>query len=145
MKRLCVLLFWLLSASAAAAPFMVVKNVSMRQAIDDLALAAANHDLVLVKVQPIDTALVKRGFEDPHVRIVFVGNETAVRWAEASDPRLLSFLPMRLTLVQRDEQIVVMSDDLTPWKAAFSDSPGLHLLKAWEIEIQEFLQDFERQ
>ena len=32
----------------------------MQQAIEDITLAAANHDMVLVKDQPIDAALKKR-------------------------------------------------------------------------------------
>jgi len=127
---------------AWAEPLMASKSVDMRQAMDDLTAAALNHGMQLVKVQPIDSALVKRGFDNPHVRVAFIGSETAVRWAEAADPRLLSLLPLRLSLVQRGEQIVVMSDDLTPWKEAFKDSPGLKLLQAWEVELGEVLRDF---
>jgi uncharacterized protein (DUF302 family) len=90
---------------AWAEPLVASKTASMQQAIEDITLAAANHDMVLVKDQPIDAALKKRGFGDPHVRILFIGSETAVRWAEAADPRLLNLLPLRLTLIQRDEQL----------------------------------------
>jgi hypothetical protein len=121
---------------------MASKAVDMRQALDDLTVATMNHGMQLVKVQPIDTAMVKRGFEDPHVRIAFIGSETAVRWAEAADPRLLNLLPLRLSLVQRGEQVVVMSDDLAPWKEMFRDTPGLQLLQAWEVELGEVLRDF---
>jgi hypothetical protein len=47
-----------------------------------------------------------------------------------------------LSLVQRGEQVVVMSDDLAPWKEEFKDSPGLKLLEAWEVELGEVLRDF---
>lgn len=142
MRRALPLLFLLLAGPLAAAPLMASKTVDMRQAMDDLTVAAMNHGMQLVKVQPIDTAMVKRGFDNPHVRIAFIGSETAVRWAEAADPRLLNLLPLRLSLVQRGEQVVVMSDDLAPWKEAFKDSPGLKLLQAWEVELGEVLRDF---
>lgn len=131
-----------LALPARAEPLIASKQVDMRQAMDDLTAAAMNHDMQLVKVQPIDSALVKRGFDNPHVRIAFIGSETAVRWAEAADPRLLNLLPLRLVLVQRGDQVVVVSDDLAPWKAEFKDSPGLHLLQAWEVELGEVLKDF---
>lgn len=139
------LAFWCAALPALAAPQMAIKTADMRQAIDDLTLAAANHGMQLVKVQPIDKALVKRGFEDPHVRILFIGSETAVRWAEAADARLLNLLPMRLTLVQRGEQIVVMSDDLEPWKGQFPEGPARRVLEGWEVEIREVLADFSSQ
>ena len=131
-----------LALSARAEPVTVSKVVSMRQAVDDLTLAAANHDMVLVKVQPIDSALVKRGFEDPHVRILFINSETAVRWAEAADPRLLNLLPLRLTLVQREAQLTVMSDDFEPWIKAFDQGPARLVLRSWQHELKSKLADF---
>lgn len=142
MRRVLVLAFLLGACSVEAAPLMASKSVDMRQAMDDLTVAALNHGMQLVKVQPIDSAMVKRGFDNPHVRIAFIGSETAVRWAEAADPRLLNLLPLRLSLVQRGEQVVVMSDDLAPWKEEFKDSPGLTLLQAWEVELGEVLREF---
>ena len=143
MKRLAMLLaLLLLAASARAEPLTAVKSVSMRQVVDDLTLAAANHDMVLVKVQPIDSALVKRGFEDPHVRILFIGSETAVRWAEAADPRLLNLLPLRLTLIQRDGRVTVMTDDFEPWLREFPLGEARLLLKAWQAELKAMLDDF---
>jgi uncharacterized protein (DUF302 family) len=140
-----MLLGLLLALTARADPLTVTKAVSMRQAVDDLTLAVANHDMVLVKVQPIDSALVKRGFEDPHVRILFIGSETAVRWAEAGDPRLLNLLPLRLTLIQREGQVTVMTDDFEPWQREFGQGAAWLLLKAWQVELKAMLEDFVRQ
>ena len=142
MKILLLCLLGLFSVSSVAAPQWVSKRVEMRQALDDLALAAVNHGMVLVKVQPIDHALVKRGFDNPHVRLVFIGSETAVRWAEAADPRLLNLLPMRFVLIQQGDSILVMTDDLEVWKPYFKDSPALRLLEGWEVELRELLAEF---
>ncbi len=139
---LVVLGLFLLAPTARAEPQWVSKRVEMRQAMDDLALAAANHGMQLVKVQPIDQALVKRGYDNPHLRLVFISSEIAVRWAEAADTRLLNLLPLRFVLIQQGDQVVVMTDDLEPWKPHFSDSPGMKVLQAWEIELREVLADF---
>ena len=144
--RSAVFLFaGLMALAAHAEPLAVTKAVSLRQAVDDLTLAAANHDLVLVKVQPIDSALVKRGFEDPHVRILFIGSETAVRWAEAADSRLLNLLPLRLTLIERDSRLTVLSDDFEPWLREFPAGEANLFLKAWQAELRSTLDDFARQ
>jgi uncharacterized protein (DUF302 family) len=128
-----------------ADPLMVSKPVEMRRAMDDVALAAANHDLVLVKVQPIDTALAKRGFDNPHMRILFIGSESAVRWAEAAEPRLLNLLPLRLTLIERDGGVTLMSDDFGPWLKEFPEPPAHMMIEAWQAEIRVMLDDFVRQ
>jgi len=141
-RLLVVLLAGLLALAASAEPVSATKAVSLRQAVDDLTLAAANHQLVLVKVQPIDSALVKRGFGDPHVRILFIGSETAVRWAEAADPRLLNMLPLRLTLIERDGRVTVLSDDFEPWLREFPTGEAHLFLKAWQAELRSTLEDF---
>lgn len=149
MRRFGILLLLFASAwaglAARAEPLSVSKAVEMRQALDDLALAAANHELVLVKMQPIDTALAKRGFENPHIRILFIGGESAVRWAEAVEPRLLNLLPLRLTLIQREGGMTVMSDDFEPWLREFPDDPAHRMIEAWRAELQAMLDDFVRQ
>jgi hypothetical protein len=139
---ICTVLF---VSAVQAEPMVVEKRVDMRQAIDDVALAAANHDLVLVKMQPIDTALAKRGFENPHLRILFIGSESAVRWAEAAEPRLLNLLPLRLTLIQKDEIILLMSDDFAIWLKEFPEAPARLMIEAWQAELKVMLQDFVRQ
>ncbi|MDP2787847.1 MAG: hypothetical protein Q8O79_07210 [Pseudomonadota bacterium] len=145
MKRIAVLLALAWCFPAHAEPLSVSKAVDMRQALDDLALAAANHELVLVKMQPIDTALAKRGFENPHMRILFIGSESAVRWAEAVEPRLLNLLPLRLTLIQRDGRMTVMSDDFALWLHEFPSDPAHRMIEAWQAELKAMLDDFVRQ
>jgi hypothetical protein len=150
MKRRALRLAFSLGASLGmslalpghADPLMVSKPVDMRRAMDDVALAAANHDLVLVKVQPIDTALAKRGFENPHMRLLFIGSESAVRWAEAAEPRLLNLLPLRLTLIERDGGVTLISDDFAPWLKEFPEPPAHLMVGAWQAEIKAMLDDF---
>jgi hypothetical protein len=150
MRRLAIARLALLFALAwcvpgQAEPLSVSKAVDMRQALDDLTLAAANHELVLVKMQPIDTALAKRGFENPHIRILFIGSESAVRWAEATEPRLLNLLPLRLSLIQREGRMTVMSDDFGLWLKEFPDAPAHLMIEAWQAELKTMLDDFVRQ
>ncbi len=145
MKRFALLFALALSLPGQAEPLTVSKAVDMRQALDDLTLAASNHELVLVKMQPIDTALAKRGFENPHIRILFIGSESAVRWAEAAEPRLLNLLPLRLSLIERDGRISVMSDDFAPWLREFPDAPAHLMIEAWQAELKAMLDDFVRQ
>ncbi len=145
LKRLVLSLALAGGFPALAEPISVSKTADMRQAMDDIALAAANHDLVLVKMQPIDTALAKRGFENPHIRILFIGSESAVRWAEEAEPRLLNLLPLRLTLIQREGRISVMSDDFDLWLKEFPDPPAHLMVEAWRAEMKATLDDFVRQ
>lgn len=124
----------------AASPLSASKAGSMQTALDDLSLALANHGYHLVKVQPIDQALVKRGFSDPGIRIAFVGREEQVRQALEADPALLNLLPMRLTLENDHGQVRISSDDLAQWRA--SRPAAGKVLQQWEDELAAILSDY---
>lgn len=125
---------------ATAAPVSSSKTGNMQTALDDLSLALLDHGYTLVKVQPVDQALVKRGFADPGIRLVFVGKEEQVRQALAEDPDLLNLLPLRLTLESDHGQVRISSDDLASWRENRpSASP---VLQQWEDELAAILADY---
>ncbi len=127
-------------AQATAAPVSSSKTGSMQTALDDLSLALLNHGYTLVKVQPVDQALVKRGFADPGIRLVFVGKEEQVRQALAEDPALLNLLPLRLTLESDNGQVRVSSDDLAIWRQNLPAASGV--LQSWEDQLAAILSDY---
>jgi len=128
------------TAPAAASPVSAIKTGNMQTALDDLSLALIDHGYELVKVQPIDHALVKRGYSDPGIRLAFVGKEEQVRQALATDPALLSLLPLRLTLEQENGRIRISSDDLAQWRERMPSS-GV-VLQEWEDELAAILSDY---
>jgi uncharacterized protein (DUF302 family) len=128
------------SFHAAAAPLSVSRSGSLQSALDGLSVALLNHGYTLVKVQPVDQALVKRGFADPGIRLAFVGNETQVRQALATDPALLSLLPLRLTLKHDNGRVRVSSDDLAAWRK--ESERGAPVLQQWEDELGAILADY---
>lgn len=140
MRTATVVLLLALAAAAPASPLTASKPATLQSALDDLSVALANHGYHLVKVQPIDQALVRRGFTDPGVRLAFVGKEELVRQAQAIDPALLNLLPLRLTLEQRDGHVRIRSDDLAPWREAL---PGAGpVLRQWEEDLAAILADY---
>lgn len=131
-----------LATSVAAAPLIVSKISSDKAAFDDLTIAAANHGYQVVKLQPIDSALVKRGFDNPHVRLLFIGSAQAVRDAEEQAPLLVQLLPLRIVMIARKNEITLMSDDFAPWRSIFSDTWSAKLLTHWEDDLKAILSDY---
>jgi uncharacterized protein (DUF302 family) len=128
------------TAQAVASPVSATKAGSMQTALDDLSLALIDHGYQLVKVQPIDHALVKRGYADPGIRIAFVGKEEQVQQALAADPALLNLLPLRLTMEEEADAIRISSDDLAQWRERMpAASP---VLQAWEDELAAILSEY---
>lgn len=139
-KHLPFLLLLLACAQAGAAPLSASRAGTLQSALDGLTAALLDHGYTLVKVQPVDQALVKRGFADPGVRLAFVGKEAQVRQALVADPALLNLLPLRLTLEAEDGQVRVSSDDLTAWRAGRSSADPV--LREWEAELAAILADY---
>ncbi|MBI1284235.1 MAG: hypothetical protein GC183_07845 [Thiobacillus sp.] len=130
----------IMTAQAAATPVSASKAGSMQTALDDLSLALIDHGYQLVKVQPIDHALVKRGYADPGIRIAFVGKQEQVQQALAAAPALLNLLPLRLTMEKDADGIRISSDDLAQWRERMPSAGPV--LQEWEDELVAILNDY---
>ncbi len=128
------------TVQALASPVSASKTGTMQTALDDLSLALIDHGYQLVKVQPIDHALVKRGYADPGIRIAFVGKEEQVQQALAADPGLLNLLPLRLTMQKDADGIRISSDDLAQWRERMPSAGPV--LQKWEDELTAILSDY---
>ncbi len=137
---LCLLTLSL--SSVQAAPLIASKRTDARAAFDDLTVAAANHGYTIVKLQPVDSALVKRGFDNPNVRLFFIGKAGAVRDAEEKAPLLMQLLPLRIVMILRKDEVTLMSDDFQYWRQIFSDSWSRPLLNQWEDDVRAILTDY---
>lgn len=94
MKKLaCAFLVLLAGVPARAAPLTASRTMNLPDAIDAVTAAAEDSGYQVVKVQPIDQALIKRGYPDPGMRLLFIGDASTVDQAMKINPRLLSVLP----------------------------------------------------
>ena len=129
---------------AQADPARASKHAKFPEVVDAITQAALNQDYQLVKVQEVDRALVKRGFDDPGVRILFIGNPVQVQRAIEMDTQLLALLPLRLTLKREGEWIEVSSDDLAPWAERAANPESRKLVESWQADLRTMLDDFSR-
>ena len=141
-KLACTLLVLFWGSLAHAAPLTAIRTMDLPDAIDELTAAAQNSGYQVVKVQPIDQALVKRGYPDPGVRILFIGESSTMDQAIKVNPKLLSVLPLRLTLIVEGKQTLVSSDDLEMWKEMFPDPETARLVDTWLRDLKIILGDF---
>jgi len=141
-KLACALLVLFGGSLAHAAPLTAIRTMDLQAAIDQLTGAAQNSGYQVVKVQPIDQALVKRGYPDPGVRILFIGESSTMDQAIKVNPKLLSVLPLRLTLIVEGKQTLVSSDDLEMWKEMFPDPETARLVDTWQRDLKIILGDF---
>lgn len=142
MKWLARLILLLGTVGAYAEPLTASRPATLREAQDDITAAALNREYQLVKIQPVDSALVKRGFDDPGVSILFIGNPEQMRRASESDARLLTLLPLRLTLRHEGNMVKVSSDDLAPWVDEAANAEARQLVQTWQADLRAILDDY---
>ena len=142
MHSLAMGLLLTLAGTAGADAAVGAKTADAYTALTDITLAAENHGYHLVKIQPIDQAMVKRGYDDPGLKILFLGNAEDMEQAGKVDPLLLSLLPLRLVMYRKDSQVVISSDDLEAWKVQFSSPASLKLIEKWQQDLSAILGDF---
>jgi len=141
-KLACALLVLFGGTLAHAAPLTATRTMDLPVAIDAVTAAAQNSGYQVVKVQPIDQALVKRGYPDPGIRILFIGKSSTMDQAMKINPRLLSVLPLRLSLIVEGKDTLVSSDDLEIWKEMFPDPETARLIETWQRDLRTILRDF---
>jgi uncharacterized protein (DUF302 family) len=141
-KLACALLVLFWGTLAHAAPLTATRTMDLPAAIDAVTAAAQNSGYQVVKVQPIDQALVKRGYPDPGIRILFIGDASTMDQAMKINPKLLSVLPLRLSLIVEGKQTSVSSDDLDMWKEMFPDPETARLIETWQHDLKIILGDF---
>jgi uncharacterized protein (DUF302 family) len=142
MKLACTLMVLFAATLAHAAPLTATRSMALPDAIDAVSAAAQNIGYQVVKVQPVDQALVKRGYPDPGIRILFIGDESTIDQAMKINPKLLSVLPLRLTLIVEGNETLVSSDDLEMWKDMFPDPETARLVDTWQRDLKTILGDF---
>lgn len=142
MKRLTAFLLLLGTMEACAEPMTVSHRATLNEALDSITTAALNRDYQLVKVQPVGSALVKRGFADPGIHIVFIGNPEQIRHTGKIDAHLLALLPLRLTLKHEGDVVKVSSDDLAPWAEQAANLESRQLVETWQADLRAILDDY---
>jgi uncharacterized protein (DUF302 family) len=142
MRLACAFLVLGWSVQVLAAPHTATMATGLPDAIDGLTVAAQNSGYQLLKIQPIDQALIKRGYPDPGIRILFIGKPSAMGQAMKINPKLLSVLPLRLTLIVAGGEVTATSDDLEMWKEMFSDAETVRLIELWQQDLKVILGDF---
>jgi cytochrome c oxidase cbb3-type subunit 3 len=84
-------------------------SYSLEDTIKNVKQAAVGRNFRIIRVQYFDDGLVAKGQEDRKKVIIYFCNFRLLNEALAIDPRVGLFLPCRVTVVERDGKVQVMS------------------------------------
>lgn len=81
----------------------------LQTTIENVKKAAASNNYLLIREQPLTAGLLPEGKEDPKQYIVYFCNFDFLNQALATDPRVGLFLPCRITIVERNGKVSLMT------------------------------------
>lgn len=120
------------------------KQSAYDTALDDLTIAITNHDYTLIKIQPVDLGLRKKGYESADYKVLFFGNSEQVRKVLTSNPEASVLLPLKIILYRKGNTVVASAPSLKMWKDVFGKTLN-GMINSWETDTQEILRAFEKQ
>jgi cytochrome c oxidase cbb3-type subunit 3 len=98
-----------MDVSKEPAALIYESDYSFEETIANVKRAAKGMNFRLIRDQPLDQGLVKHGQESRHHMMVYFCNFEFLYQALAIDPRAGLFLPCRVTVVEQDGKVKVMS------------------------------------
>ena len=94
----------------------------MQTTIENLKRAAVSNNYVFIREQTLSFGLVPESEEDPKQRIIYFCNFNQMNDAIITDPRVGLFLPCRVTLVELDGKVKMMTINPKRLSAIFNNS-----------------------
>lgn len=81
----------------------------LKTTVENVKAAAMAANYRIIRVQELDKGLVKEGMESPREVMIYFCNFDLLNKVLALDPRVGIFLPCRVTVVEREGKVLVMS------------------------------------
>ena len=134
--------------SSSAAVLKVDKAVISRESPYDLATtvenvkkAISNNNFFFGRVQPLEYGLTTPEQADPRQTIVYFCNISFLNQALATDPRVGMFLPCRITIVEHQGKVTVMSVNPEVLSSLFNNSELNELCKKMHKSYTDILEE----
>ncbi|BAN36304.1 cytochrome c [Sulfuricella denitrificans skB26] len=81
----------------------------LKTTIENVKQAASSNNFIFIREQPLNHGLTPTGQEDPHQHIIYFCNFSMLNAALATDPRVGLFLPCRITVVEQNGKVKMMT------------------------------------
>jgi cytochrome c oxidase cbb3-type subunit 3 len=81
----------------------------LKTTIENVKQAASSSNFLFIREQPLSGGLVPAGQEDPRQHIIYFCNFSMLNAALATDPRVGLFLPCRITVVEQNGKVKMMT------------------------------------
>ena len=137
------LLLVVLLLATGCAPRLYVQQSSspFPETMVSLQASIAQNGYTLSRVQRVDYGLNKRGFETDKYRVVFFGKPEEISQLSKTFPELVPFLPLKITLIQKDEGVEMVAINPARLKRLYPEPELQPVFERWQQDIQKILSE----
>ena len=99
------------------------------------------HGYTVSRVQRVDIGLTGMGYKTDKYRIVFLGKIDEVREIAGKAPRMIPYLPLKISIFAEDGQTILIASNPMLYAAIAGDAVDPAVFKRWESDLRSIFQD----
>jgi uncharacterized protein (DUF302 family) len=139
---LVALLAWQFAMPVNAEEILMARSLQpFPEAMLALQESIRDHGYTVSRVQRVDIGLTGMGYKTDKYRIVFLGKIDEVREIAAKAPRMIPYLPLKISIFAEDGQTILIASNPRLYAAIAGDSVDPAVFERWESDLRSILHD----
>lgn len=143
-RLLSILLLFLLSQTASAVEerlLMMRSTQSFPETMLALQKTLGEYGYTISRVQRVDIGLTSSGFQTDKYRIVFFGKPEEIRHLSQAHPKLIPYLPLKMTIFAEQEETLLVALDPLALREVVPDEEFQYQLMRWKNDILSIMDE----
>jgi uncharacterized protein (DUF302 family) len=139
---LMALLAWQLAVPVDAEEILMARSLQpFPEAMLALQESIRDHGYTVSRVQRVDIGLTGMGYKTDKYRIVFLGKIDEVREIAVKAPRMIPYLPLKISIFAEDGQTILIASNPRLYAAIAGDAVDPAVFERWESDLRSILHD----
>jgi uncharacterized protein (DUF302 family) len=139
---LMVLFVWQFSMPVNAEEILMARSLQpFPEAMLALQESIRAHGYTVSRVQRVDIGLTGMGYKTDKYRIVFLGKIDEVREIAAKAPRMIPYLPLKISIFAEDGQTILITSNPRLYNAIAGDAVDPAIFERWESDLRSIFHD----
>jgi len=139
---LIALLAWQFAVPVNAEEILMARSLQpFPEAMLALQESIRDHGYTVSRVQRVDIGLTGMGYKTDKYRIVFLGKIDEVREIASKAPRMIPYLPLKISIFAEDGQTILIASNPRLYAAIAGDAVDPAVFERWESDLRSILHD----
>jgi len=100
-----------------------------------------DHGYTVSRVQRVDIGLTGMGYKTDKYRIVFAGKPEEIRYLTKNAPRLIPYLPPKISIFAEGEQTILVTAHPKLYAEIAGDTVDPVIFERWESDLRSIFND----